>query len=120
MYSNIIFALKFKGYSGSEDGTHFPLPPPGGFRGQADSDPGSREFMLKREPGIVPPVSPGVPSEDDEIESIDKESLDKLYSKDDPSETVIRQGQPFGIFVNPFFSPRDPRSFSQVLQFLLI
>jgi len=65
--------------------------------------------MLSREPGIVPRLQPGAREEDDVIESIDKEDLDKLYRDD-----VRDRGQPFGGIVNPFFFPHDRRMFSEV------
>ena len=60
-----------------------PDSPNAGAGSRLESEPGSRDFMLKRGPGFLPPASPGQgrPPRGDVIDRITPDDLDKLYSE---------------------------------------
>ena len=66
-----------------------PDSPNAGAGSRQESEPGSRDFMLKRGPGFLPPASPGQgrPPRDDVIDRITPDDLDKLYSDDDDDKS---------------------------------
>ena len=60
-----------------------PEGPNAGAGSRQEGEPGSRDFMLKRGPGFLPPASPGQgrPPRGDVIDRITPDDLDKLYSE---------------------------------------